>query len=61
MAAGLTDHVWNVKQLLTTVLVPLATNTYQGDLQASNFLRTQKIVIEENNKGIYVYANISPI
>jgi hypothetical protein len=27
MAAGLTDHIWSVKQLLTTVLVPPATNT----------------------------------
>ena len=27
MAAGLSDHIWSVKQLLTTVLVPLVTNT----------------------------------
>lgn len=27
MAAGLTDHIWTVKQLLTFVLVPLVTNT----------------------------------
>jgi hypothetical protein len=27
MAAGLTDHIWTVKELLTTVLVPLAVNT----------------------------------
>ena len=26
-AAGLTDHIWTVKELLTTVLVPLAINT----------------------------------
>jgi hypothetical protein len=27
MAAGLTDHIWTLKQLLTTVFVPLVTNT----------------------------------
>lgn len=27
MAAGLTDHIWTVKELLTTVLVPLCANT----------------------------------
>jgi hypothetical protein len=27
MAAGLTDHIWTVKELLTTALVPLAINT----------------------------------
>lgn len=27
MAADLTDHVWTVKELLTTVLVPAHTNT----------------------------------
>lgn len=27
MAAGLTDHIWTVQQLLTTVLVPLHTNS----------------------------------
>ena len=26
MAAGLTDHIWSVKELLTVVLVPLPTN-----------------------------------
>jgi hypothetical protein len=27
MAAGLTDHIWTVQELLTVVLVPLRTNT----------------------------------
>jgi hypothetical protein len=27
MAAGLTDHIWSVQELLTVVLVPLHTNT----------------------------------
>jgi hypothetical protein len=27
MAAGLTDHVWTVRELLTTVLVPRTMNT----------------------------------
>ena len=27
MAAGLTDHIWTVKELLTGVFVPLLTNT----------------------------------
>jgi hypothetical protein len=27
MAAGLTDHIWTVKELLTLVLVPHLTNT----------------------------------
>ena len=27
MAAGLTDHIWTIKELLTVVLVPLHTNT----------------------------------
>jgi hypothetical protein len=27
MAAGLTDHIWTVQELLTVVLVPLCTNT----------------------------------
>lgn len=27
MAAGLTDHIWTVKELLTTVLIPPVTNT----------------------------------
>ncbi len=27
LAAGLTDHVWTVKELLTCVLVPLSINT----------------------------------
>jgi hypothetical protein len=27
MAAGLTDHIWTVRELLTVVLVPLCTNT----------------------------------
>lgn len=27
MAADLTDHLWTLKELLTTVLVPLAINT----------------------------------
>lgn len=27
MAAGLTDHLWTVQELLTVVLVPLSTNT----------------------------------
>jgi hypothetical protein len=27
MAAGLTDHIWTVKELLTVVLVPLRTST----------------------------------
>ena len=27
MAAGLTDHIWTVKELLTLVLVPVLTNT----------------------------------
>ena len=27
MAAGLTDHIWTVKELLTVVLVPRPTNT----------------------------------
>jgi hypothetical protein len=27
MAAGLADHIWTVKELLTVVLVPLCTNT----------------------------------
>lgn len=27
MAAGLTDHIWTVQELLTVVLVPLSTNT----------------------------------
>jgi len=27
MAAGLTDHIWTVRELLTVMLVPLSTNT----------------------------------
>jgi len=27
MAAGLTDHLWTIQELLTVVLVPLCTNT----------------------------------
>src|SRR5437868_9838637 len=27
MAAGLTDHIWTIQELLTVVLVPLRTNT----------------------------------
>jgi hypothetical protein len=27
MAAGLTDHIWTVKELLTVMLVPLRANT----------------------------------
>jgi hypothetical protein len=27
MAAGLTDHIWMIRELLTVVLVPLCTNT----------------------------------
>jgi hypothetical protein len=27
MAAGLTDHIWTVKELLSTMLVPLPINT----------------------------------
>ena len=27
MAAGLTDHVWTIKELLTTVVIPTAINT----------------------------------
>ena len=27
MAAGITDHIWTVQELLTVVLVPLRTNT----------------------------------
>jgi len=27
MTAGLTDHIWTVKELLTTVVVPNANNT----------------------------------
>jgi hypothetical protein len=27
MAAGLTDHIWTIRELLTVVLVPLCTNT----------------------------------
>ena len=27
MAAGITDHIWTVKELLTVMLVPLCTNT----------------------------------
>ena len=27
MAAGLTDHIWTVKELLTTVVAPATTNT----------------------------------
>jgi hypothetical protein len=27
MAAGLTDHVWTVRELLTSVLVPSSINT----------------------------------
>src|SRR6266436_2592849 len=39
MAAGLTDHIWTVKELLTTVLVPLASNTSSGDdLQKSRMI-----------------------
>ncbi len=31
MAAGLTDHIWNVKELLLTVPVPDTKNTIEGD------------------------------
>ncbi|MFL5654783.1 MAG: hypothetical protein ACJ8CB_11495 [Ktedonobacteraceae bacterium] len=27
MAAGLTDHIWTIKELLTTVVIPTAINT----------------------------------
>jgi hypothetical protein len=27
MAAGLTDHIWTARELLTAVLVPLHTNS----------------------------------
>jgi hypothetical protein len=27
MAAGLTDHIWTIRELLTVVLVPLCANT----------------------------------
>ncbi len=31
MAAGLTDHTWTIKELLTTVVIPCAINTQEGD------------------------------
>ena len=31
MVAGLTDHIWTVKELLMTVVAPEAINTKQGD------------------------------
>jgi len=31
MAAGLTDHIWTVKELLMTVVTPDVTNTKWGD------------------------------
>jgi len=30
MAAGLTDHIWTVKELLTTIVAPDPTNTKLG-------------------------------
>ena len=31
MAAGLTDHIWTVKELLMTLVAPEAINTEWGD------------------------------
>jgi hypothetical protein len=39
MAAGLTDHIWIVKELLTTVALP--NNTQEGDYPKSRFWKSR--------------------
>ena len=42
MAAGLTDHIWTIKELLTTVVAPNIINTKYGDYR-SCYLREREV------------------
>ncbi len=55
MAAGLTDHVWTIRELLTTLPIPAISNTEEGDCQQSS----KEIADPEMGRADYT-ASIAP-